>query len=336
MALRGEEKGLRGRVLFVVRGDDRVPSSRFRAYQYKGPLADLGVRADYLQIEPSSNLAAQARFHYQLATVGRDYDAVVYLKQLEAFRIALLRRSCPRVFFDFDDAIYLSEGEQRFRRTLRAAHGVIAGNETLAAEARRTSSSVAVIPTVVQVPARAPAFPPLNGEVRLLWVGTSDNIARYLDPVLVALRQVRQRHPQVVLRLVTERPERVPDLAGVVPVRWTPEVEVQELMGCHVGLMPLQDDAWSRGKCACKALQYLAAGRPVVSSPVGVNQAIFDGRNFGWLASDVLGWQTAIEDVLVRANRLPEMGVEGHAFVGTHYSVASWSSQLWRLLKGES
>lgn len=320
-------------VLFVVRGDNTVPSCRFRAWQWKEPLERLGVEVGFLVIEKRRALGPQLRFHAELLRQARAHTAVVYQKLLEPLRIRLAALGNRRLFFDFDDAMYISGSEARFARTLRAAPRVIAGNEILAARARRYHRDVAIIPTTVLMPPEVP-FRDVADGLRLSWVGTSDNL-RYLAPALAAVRALRGRGRDVRLHVLTERPERMPPEDGVEVERWSHAAEDRALRGCHVGLMPLEDDEWSRGKCACKALQYLSYGKPVISSPVGVNAEIFDGAEFGRLAQGPADWQAAIEDLDGRRAELGARGRAGRAYVAERYAVDVWAPRLRDTLFGE-
>jgi glycosyltransferase involved in cell wall biosynthesis len=318
-------------VLFVVRGDATFPSSRFRFHQFVEPLRALGVRVDVLPIERNKAWRAQVRFQAALVTRARGRQAVVFQKLLEPWRIRLLRLGGAPVFYDFDDAMYL-ESETLFRRTVRAADQVIAGNATLAARAQRYTSRVTVVPTTVPVPEFVPRVD-RTGPLRLSWIGTRDNL-RYLAPVLDAVERLHHAGLHLDLRVVTDAPERVPVRPGVAAERWSPERERQELEGCHVGLMPLADDDWSRGKCACKALQYLSFGKPVLSSPVGLNKELFASGSFGALVCSDLDWGDAIRRFTACPDELTAMGQRGYEFVKREYSIATWAPRLRHILLG--
>lgn len=318
-------------VLFVVRGDDTVPSCRFRAFQFREPLARAGMRADYLRIARSPNPVAQARFLTRLARLPAQYDAVVYQKSMHAGRIRLASWANANLFYDFDDALYVSDSEAKFARTLRAAPRVIAGNEVLAEHARLYNSRVSIVPTTVPLPAAVPAAPDATGPLRLSWIGTADNLS-YLAPVLAALPRLGAQGVSVQLHILTEKPERVVAAPSVVAERWSPEAERRAFARCEVGLMPLRDDAWSRGKCACKALQYLSYSRPVITSPVGVNRGIFTGQPFGLLVDSEHDWEGAIRAFGQRRSELLKLAAPGRQLVARDYNVDIWAPRLRDLL----
>jgi hypothetical protein len=315
-------------ILFIVRGDATIPSCRFRAYQFQEPLEALGARVEFLRIERRREWAHRLRFNAELARIGPRFDAVVYQKLLHPGRLAMMRLRGARVFFDFDDAIYL-EHPSRFAMTMRASGHVIAGNDELAAHARRHGAPVSVVPTTVIMPTQY-AIPPMGRGLTLSWIGTADNLP-YLRPVLEAFRIARTEH-ELTLQIVTERPECVPREPGVVVARWSPEVEERAFLNCHVGLMPLRDDAWSRGKCACKALQYLSYGRPVISSPVGLNRQLLTGQPFALLATDVGEWIDAIRFHARLGSQRSDIGDKARQYVKAHYDVRAWAPRLLDVL----
>jgi glycosyltransferase involved in cell wall biosynthesis len=92
--------------------------------------------------------------------------------------------------------------------------------------------------------------------------------------------------------------------------------------------MPLEDSEWCAGKCACKALQYLSYGKPVISSPVGVNRELFSGADFGVLAETVEEWKRAILGYRSNPDSVQKAGEAGHAFVRERYNLESWAGEL--------
>ena len=321
------------KVLFVVRGDATVPSCRFRAYQFEGPLSKLGVEAQYFvegrRESPVDWVRTSFRLMREVARGG--YDAVVYQKRLQRERVSLIRAFNSNVWYDFDDAVYLGH-ERRFGQTLKASAGVIAGNEELAAHARRHHSRVAIIPTVVEVP-DIYTPPPKDGPLKISWVGTAGNL-QYLEPVFAALDSIRGTGTDAVLHVLTDEPGSVSGRPGVVIEAWSKHAEEKALVDCHLGVMPLPDDDWARGKCACKALQYLSYGRPVISSPVGVNVSLFENEAFGSLATSVDDWASALTRWNGSREEIAKAGRLGREFVTENYDVCSWAMTLKTLLVG--
>ncbi|HKO89983.1 MAG TPA: glycosyltransferase, partial [Polyangiaceae bacterium] len=300
------------------------------AYQLQAPLERLGVAVGFLRAEASAAPQRQLRFLAALAREARRHDAVIYQKMLHPLRIRYAARHNPNLFYDFDDALYLTSSERKFARTIRAAPRIIAGNGLLAERARRYQREVDVVPTTVVVPSEVePASH--QGPLRLSWMGSACNL-HYLEPVRSALRSLRTRGLDLRLHILTEQPELAGAEPGVLVERWSFAAEERAMKEAEIGLMPLVDDEWSRGKCACKALQYLSQGRPVIASPVGVNRTLLEGRPYALLPESSADWEAAIASLAARRSELDGLGREGHSMVRASYSVDVWAQRLRTIL----
>jgi glycosyltransferase involved in cell wall biosynthesis len=213
---------------------------------------------------------------------------------------------------------------------LRGAAAATMGNPYLVNYARSNGAKRVVdVPTVVD-PDRYPLLPPPVGErLRLGWIGTPAN-ARYLDVVIEALRRLG---PSVPVTLVTIG---APELPGLpVPQEahaWSEDSEGPLLAGIDVGVMPLVDDPFERGKCGYKLIQYMAAGRAVIGSPVGVNADIIT-PDCGLLASSVEDWMGAIRMLAGDPERRAAMGRAGRSRVEQHYARNVIATKLITLFK---
>jgi glycosyltransferase involved in cell wall biosynthesis len=199
-------------------------------------------------------------------------------------------------------------------RTLRAADTCVVGNAVLGGFALRYSSRVVEIPTTVdpvsQVPARA-------GKAALVWVGVADNL-QYLS--LIADPLARLRHDiEFRFTVVSSRPW----LEAPIPttfVRWTPEAERAALLGASVGVAPLTDDPWTRGKCAFRAILYGGHALATAATPVGItDEVLIDGQT-GLLARTKDEWVRALRDLLEDPDRTAEMGQRAWRRVREAYS----------------
>ncbi len=267
---------------------------------------------------------------------------LVQRKLLNRFDRRRLRRKARRLIFDFDDAVMFRDSNSPrrsswvrragFRRMISGADLVIAGNEYLADLARLGGVPVRVLPTPIDL-SPFPDRPREGGGEVVGWMGTRSNFV-YLRAVEEPLRSLSRARPGFVFRVVSDgRPE----LSGVSLAcpPWSQESEVRDLRGFDVGIMPLLDDEWTRGKCALKILQYFAACLPVVCSPVGANrEAVSEGVS-GFFARSSREWEERIGELLDSPGQRREMGRAGRRTVEERYSLSTLAPRFAALLRGD-
>ncbi|MEA2627397.1 MAG: hypothetical protein QOD06_3442 [Candidatus Binatota bacterium] len=319
---------------FLVRGRDGA-SVRFRVLQYLPHLRRLGIDPEVSDLTGSLPERVRA-----LRAAARSDVVVVHRAFLTPLERLALGRS--RWLFDFDDALMFRDSNrprqrswQRRRRLaamLRGAERVIAGNGYLAGWAAAHNPRVEVLPTPVDVDAHPGAPPPTPSPAVVGWIGTRPNLG-YLQRVLPAIRRVaRGRHAPRIVIVADDFPA-----DASLPFnrkRWSLEEEAHDLAGFSVGLMPLTDDPWTRGKCGVKILQYFAAWVPAVCSPVGVNSEIVRHGVNGFLASTEDEWVEAIEALLGDEDLRRQCGNSGRRTVEERYSLAPAAERLGALLHG--
>jgi len=328
----------------ALAGGLSVPSARFRIRQYIPALQTYDILVD----EPLSRTgkypprAVLARPFWAAAAVlekacqvinTRGYDVVLLQRELISKLVTFERRIRVPVVLDVDDAIYLFRKGYVARQLANIAAVVVCGNAELATHFSRWNTSIRVIPTAVdtdayrpreEVQAAAP-FPP----VTIGWIGTSSNLheLRAIEPALV---HVLERIPEVRLRVVSDcRPTfSTLSAARVEYVPWRAANEVTDIQGMDIGIMPLRDSAWARGKCSFKMLQYMACGLPVVVSPVGMNVEVARLGNCALEAISCEDWKEALIALARDAALRWEMGRAGRAVVERHFSVAVLAPRL--------
>jgi len=249
---------------------------------------------------------------------------MVLPERLWASRLPLL--------LDFDDAIWLpavSEAHRAFawlknpkklHTLLHLAKVVTVCNDFLAEYARQYASDVRIIPTTIDTDRYRPAPKPPSDTVVVGWSGSLTTLAhfRLVEPALAILR--KKYGSRVRFRLLGAPHYQNPEL-GIESLPWRPETEVADLSTIDVGLMPLPDDEWSRGKCALKALQYMALGIPPVVSPVGMNrQVVQEGVNGLW-ARTVEEWVEKVSWLIERPEERQRLGAAARHTVEASYSV---------------
>lgn len=320
-----------------------APSQRFRFEQYLDRLPGHGIEADVRpltsgrldQARPTGRartaLEGAARRVEDLVRSG-GYDAVMVHREAFPAGPPLIERIVGRrrvpLIFDFDDAIYLQNVSDANRRlawmkapskvgkVVAMSDLVIAGNRDLAEWAGAHNDNVRVIPTTIDTDLYRPRPAAARDRVCIGWSGSKTTIA-HLQTVAGVLREVQAEHG-VRLRVVGDAGYSI-DGAEVIATDWSEESELADLGEMDIGIMPLPDDRWARGKCGLKALQYMALGIATVMSPVGVNREIAAG-DAALLAGDEAEWRRTLTELVGDAEARRRLGEAGRRRVVDSYS----------------
>jgi glycosyltransferase involved in cell wall biosynthesis len=304
--------------LLVVSNNPARASFRQRIGIHMPALQERGIACEV------ARLPAGAWGRRRLYLEAKAFDGVfLHRKMLNAWDAYWLGRACRKLIYDFDDAIMYNDRRpekisrvrfRRFGRSVSLADRITTGNEYLADHARRYNPGVTVIPTGLDLRPYAVAPPRSNdGKVRLVWIGSRATL-KYLADIKPALEEIGARHGNVVLRIVADAFFDLHHMT-VEKAAWSVEGEVSDLTACDIGLAPLPDNPFTRGKCGFKILQYQAAGLPVVASPVGVNSTYVSDGVTGFTAQDIPNWTDRL-DILIRDTGLrTSMGRAGRHHV---------------------
>lgn len=248
-----------------------------------------------------------------------------------------LRSRVPHFIWDYDDALYATEvfgASGHVDAVIRIADVVLAGNETLAEYARARGARAIVVPTSLDVERYVPSPTRSSpGKFVIGWVGNPFNL-RHFDVILPALRQVCREHPDVVLRIVSDG-QRV-EFPGIrfEYRKWSLAREVEDLASFDIGIMPLLDDEYTRGKCGFKLIQYMAIGLPSVSSSVGINTRIIDDGMNGFLARSNEEWIDKLSRLIESAELRITMGLRAREKVLREYSLEANTGRLVAFIEG--
>lgn len=289
---------------------------------------------------------ARQGFRRRLRRSGSRVHAVMIQRYVDPAPMLTLERLAiedHRLIYDVDDAVWLGgsrtgghplsvlKGTARKVRWLaERADRVIAGNEILAEHLAAYNTNITIVPSLVDARVYPHRRHEQNREITLGWIG-SPTTARYLRQVAPMLEQFA-KHSARPLRLIVVGGS-VPPLAGVrIDERpWSPSAECDALAEMDIGLMPLPDTPWTRGKCAYKALQYMAAGVPAIVDDVGVSAATVDGC--GCVASDATHWLEGLQALADDADLRTHLGRAGRERVQRDFSLERWAPVLAGVLR---
>ncbi len=328
-----------------------VPGQRFRIEQWARIMTRFGVTFNFIPFEsPQLKLILHLRGHYGrkiwelfcglyrrlriLASVGDGWDLIFLHRELAPVGPPVLERFLARrrvpIVYDFDDAIFLpdvSEANERFKslkwpqKTGTICHlsnHVIVGNRYLKEYAANYTTHVSIVPTTIDTDEYRPRDDvTIRGRPTIGWSGSITTVKhlRTIEPALRRLRSLLDFRLKVI-----GTPHFSISGLDVESKPWTADSEVEELKSFDIGIMPLPDDRWSRGKCGLKGLQYMALGVPTIMSPVGVNcEIIEDGRN-GFLASGQDEWVAKLSALASDVHLRQRFTKEGRETVEASYS----------------
>ena len=293
------------------------PATRYRI----APIVDrLRGRGDDVTVIYDPGILGQLRMIF----LASQSDLILIQRKLLSVSIVkLLARVNTPIVFDHDDAIFLkssglhsSTRSSRYKAIIKMSRLVMAGNEYLRQAAALAGANAVTVPTSIDVE-RYGTFDKAKS-LTLVWIG-SKSTSRYLEQHRQVLSAIAHRVPSVRLKVIGDFQFNVDGMA-VECVDWNESLESQELASAHIGIAPMLDDPWARGKCALKVIQYMAAGLPVVSSDVGANSdVVIDGKT-GFLVNSPDSWCYAVEKLVASEELRTSMGAAGRRKVEEDHS----------------
>lgn len=269
--------------------------------------------------------AIASSYGYDLTFLQREILST--MRTLEPFTKA------PRIL-DLDDAVWLRR-ESQLRRLVAAMDGVVCGNAFIMDWVSRWNGNHALIPTAVDTDRWHPSNEPSRQNRIIGWSGLHAG-STYLLGIERPLARVLERFPDVRLRVVSDRRPDFQLIAGdrIEFVRWSPACEVSTVQEMSVGLMPLHDTLWERGKCSYKMLLYMSCAVPVAVSPIGMNVEVLARDSIGLGLHSEDDWVDGLSWMLDHPSESAELGRRGRDVVLKHYSVATLAPTLANYLGG--
>ena len=351
------------RVLAIVPSVyDTSPGQRFRLEQWEPLLRERGVEITWRAFEndelhevlyQTGNTAGKVRevvrsFGRRLKGLRdvRDFDVVYVFREAALlgpawFEKRIARAGAPMIF-DFDDAVFVSykspsngylsylKFPAKTATICRLSAHVTAGNPYLADYARQFNQQVSIIPTTIDTDKYTPEYRREQPALPVIGWSGSFSTVQHLDTIRSALQRLAQEE-KFILRVIGTP---VYKLEGVETeaLQWRAASETDDLRPFDIGLMPLPDDDWSKGKCGLKALQFMALGVPTVCSPVGVNTDIIqDGVN-GMLAASEDEWVAKLRQLLHSPELRVKLGRAGRETVEQKYSAKAVAPRFYEVL----
>jgi len=348
------------KILLLSRYGPNGASSRIRSYQYLPYLKAQGIDCvvapllddDYIRslysrkAKPLFSIISSYIQRIWNILNSRSFNLVWIEKEifpwLPAWMEILLTHANIPYIVDYDDAIFhrydLNPNKtvrilfrNKIKKVMQYSDFVIAGNKYLANYAIRAGAKrVEFIPTVIDLDRYSIKDNMNANEFKVGWIG-SPTTAKYLNLVRQALSQFA-KEGNISFSFVGSGHIEL----GELPInisRWSEETEVSSIQDFDVGIMPIPDNPWERGKCGYKLIQYMACGKPVVASPVGANTEIVEHGVNGFLAETTKEWLDALKILRSRPELRKKMGTEGRKMVEKNFCIQVTAPKLLSLLK---
>ncbi len=344
------------RVLFLgLHRPDRSPSQRFRFEQYLGYLKQNGFEYDFSylltakddKIYYSSGKLLKKAFVVFKSTFKRlrelfsasQYDIIFVQRECYMLGTAFFEkkfgRSRAKMIFDFDDSIWMqnvSEANKKFAvlkdagktsKIISCSDLIFAGNHYLSDYAKKFNPHVVIIPTTIDTDEyQRPTSLQPNSQIVIGWSGSVTTI-QHFNFAVPFLRMIKQKYGnRVAFKVIGDGNYKNEELE-IKGLPWRKEDEVREISSMDIGIMPLPDDEWAKGKCGLKGLQYMSLEVATIMSPVGVNSEIIqDGEN-GFLASTAEEWFQCISKLIEDESLRKRLGENARKTVVEKYSFES-------------
>jgi glycosyltransferase involved in cell wall biosynthesis len=345
------------KVLFIVaHRPGRSPGQRFRFEQYLDYLSEKGFLCEfsYLLNEKDDKFFYSKGHYFRKFQIFlksickrfkdlkriRDYDIIFIYREAvmlgSVFFEKRFKKRGAKIILDFDDAIWLmdvSEGNKKLSwlkrpsktaDILRLSDMVFVGNKYLSEYAEQFNRNVKIVPTTletgkIKIKTQAP-----KEKICIGWTGSSTTL-KHFELAIPFLKKIQEKYP-VKIKLISDA-ALINNELDITFCKWNKETETEDLSEIDIGIMPLPDDDWARGKCGFKGLQYMALGVPAVMSPVGVNTEIIqDGEN-GYLAGNEEEWIEKITRLIESPDLRKKIGANGRKTVEEKYSFDAWKDK---------
>ncbi len=349
------------KILYLTKYTRMAGSSRMRSYQYFPYLEKAGM---HVTVKPffddaylkdfyagKKNISAVLKSYLQrffvIFSVFK-YDKVVIEKEifpfLPAFAEWMLRVLGIKYIVDYDDAIFHNYDQSsnpvikkilgnKIASVMRFSGTVVAGNQYLADYAARSGAKkIEIIPTVIDLE-RYPIKQNSDSDKLIVgWIGTKTTFEKHLLPCKDWIKDLQNQDSNIHFNIIGITDDM--DLGSNVSyIQWTEETEVSEILKMDIGLMPLQDSEWEKGKCAYKLIQYAACGIPGVASDVGMNKDVCVNNQTGFIATDSKNWLERIQFLKRDNQKRWQMGENARRLVEKQFCIQVTAEHWVKILR---
>ena len=332
------------RIIFLTTGDERVGSTRYRALQWIPLLEKRGWSVDWI-------FARHIRARKFVAIVKKVRKADVVFIQKKLFTklfLRFIRMLNKRIIYDFDDALYTNTSfsekvsalgpgwrktKRRLKYALKSASTVIAGSAHLAKYASAFNTNVNLVPTTILNSDYREILRREQEKIAIGWIGIADNHF-YLKKMSKTLKTISDKYAEVTIKVISDKKLEIEGIK-IDNVKWHIENYRDHISSFQIGIMPLTDDEWSRGKCAFKLIQYMGAGLPVVASNVGANPSVVTDGVDGFLVSSHDEWVDRLGRLIESRSLRLQMGKAARKKIRDEFSVESWAERFESILLAE-
>jgi glycosyltransferase involved in cell wall biosynthesis len=350
------------RLLALTKYGPLAASTRQRFVQYEQSLADANIEVIYSSLLDDSHvqrladarrasplLVAAAYAHRVMALLGaRKYDALWIHYELFPYLPATFERAAflhgKPVIFDYDDAVFHTYDSSpssitrwvlggKLAPLIAGATVVCCGNEYLRSHASRYNPNSVILPTVVDTDRYRPVIARRNHPLTIGWIG-SPSTWRFVRPYLPLLAELCRDRDVRFVGVGAGRAAEADRFDGLTLEKWSEAGEIASVQAMDIGIMPLPDAPWARGKCGYKLIQYMACGLSVVASPVGVNSDIVVEGTTGFLATSIAQWRSALNRLIDDAELRRRMGEAGRVRAEEAYSLQVHAPRLVDIMLG--
>ncbi|MDF0718785.1 glycosyltransferase family 4 protein [Kaistella sp. PBT33-4] len=350
------------KVIFLTKYTRKGASSRLRSYQYFPWLMANGFEVEVSPLFGDQYLENLYKGRKSITQILKAYisrffkvlslpkDSLVVIEYelfpyLPAWFETMLSKKGVKYIVDYDDAIFhnydLSSNilvkkflSDKINKVMQGSSFTVVGNAYLERKAKDAGATHVIrIPTVVDLQrydVKSDFFTGMNQKLIVGWIGTFSTF-KYLKTVIPFLEDLAKVYP-IVLHVVGAK-EELDTTLEIKFIPWTESSEAASIRAFDVGIMPLEDTPWERGKCGYKLIQYMASGIPVIASGVGANTEIVSHSVNGFIANSDQEWKNAFLYFLSKRHRLTEMGMEGRKMVVEKYCLQKTAAQWLETLK---